>query len=37
VRAVASAVWEAGRSVRVEAGDDRARDGLRHWSLMQTD
>ncbi|OBA80710.1 HAD family hydrolase [Mycobacterium sp. 1164966.3] len=37
VRAVASAVWEADRSVEIEAGDDRARDALRRWSLVQTD
>jgi glycerol-1-phosphatase len=43
VRAVASAVWGAqfpdlqGRPVRVEAGDDRARDALRRWSLVQSD
>ena len=33
VRTVASAVWEADRSVQIEAGDDRARDALRRWSL----
>jgi glycerol-1-phosphatase len=43
VRAVASAVWGARRpdfperAVRVEAGDDRARDALRRWSLVQSD
>jgi glycerol-1-phosphatase len=39
VRAVASAVWglKAGSSVRIEAGDDRARDALRRWSLMHGD
>jgi glycerol 3-phosphatase-2 len=43
VRAVASAVWGAQgpdfpeRAVRVEAGDDRARDALRRWSLVQSD
>ena len=40
VRAVASAVWDArgdGRPVRVEAADDRARDALQRWSLMNGD
>ncbi|OBF85354.1 HAD family hydrolase [Mycobacterium sp. 852002-51163_SCH5372311] len=37
VRAVAGAVWEADRSVQIEAGDDRARDALLRWSLVQTD
>jgi glycerol 3-phosphatase-2 len=40
VRAVAPAVWDAdsdGRAVRIEAGDDAARDALRHWSLMHGD
>jgi glycerol-1-phosphatase len=37
VRAVASAVWEADGSVRIEAGDDRARDALRRWSLVRPD
>jgi glycerol-1-phosphatase len=38
VRAVAGAVWGAeGREVRLAAGDDRARDALRRWSLMQGD
>lgn len=38
VRAVASAVWGAPRDaqeLRVEAGDDRARDALRRWALVQ--
>jgi glycerol-1-phosphatase len=38
VRAVASAVWSApfdGRPVRIEAGDDRARDALQRWSLVR--
>ena len=39
VRAVAGAVWEAsdasGISWSIEAGDDRARDALDRWSLMQ--
>jgi hypothetical protein len=37
VRAVASAVWDAGfggRSLTVEPGDDTARDALRRWSLL---
>ncbi|ORW18980.1 HAD-IIA family hydrolase [Mycobacterium palustre] len=36
VRAVAAAVWGAGSdgpAVRIAAGDDRARDALRRWSL----
>ncbi|OBG19042.1 HAD-IIA family hydrolase [Mycobacterium sp. 852002-51057_SCH5723018] len=40
VRAVASAVWGArtdDRPLRIEAGDDRARDALRRWSLMHDD
>jgi len=43
VRAVAGAVWGAdtasvgGRPLRIEAGDDEARDALRHWSLVQSD
>ncbi|MDT5349592.1 MAG: glycerol-phosphatase [Mycobacterium sp.] len=41
VRAVASAVWgaggPAGRPVRIEAGDDHARDALRRWSLVHDD
>jgi ribonucleotide monophosphatase NagD (HAD superfamily) len=37
VRAVAAAVWGArdARAVRIEAADDRARDALRRWSLLQ--
>ncbi len=37
VRAVASAVWDApvdGRPLRIEAGDDQAREALKRWSLM---
>jgi glycerol 3-phosphatase-2 len=37
VRAVASAVWSArpeGHEVRIEAGDDRARDALLRWALV---
>jgi len=40
VRAVASAVWGAGRDgqrPRIEAGDDHARDALNRWSLMHGD
>jgi glycerol-1-phosphatase len=39
VRAVASAVWGAqdSRDLRIEAGDDPARDALRRWSLMHGD
>jgi len=40
VRAVASAVWDAhfdGRSFTIEAGDDRARDALHRWSLVNVD
>ncbi len=40
VRAVAGAVWEAwpgAATMRVEAGDDRARDALRRWSLVHAD
>jgi glycerol 3-phosphatase-2 len=40
VRAVAGAVWgEAsdGRPARIEAGDERARDALQRWSLVQPD
>lgn len=40
VRAVASAVWGArqdARRWRIEAGDDRARDALRRWALVQGD
>lgn len=40
VRATASAVWDArlrGRPLRIEAGDDRARDALHRWSLVQVD
>ncbi|ORV94541.1 HAD family hydrolase [Mycobacterium interjectum] len=39
VRAVASAVWEAGdpRPSRIEAADDRARDALQRWSLAHGD
>jgi glycerol-1-phosphatase len=40
VRAVASAVWAAqfeGKPARFEAGDDRAGDALRRWSLVQGD
>ncbi|MCV7031907.1 HAD-IIA family hydrolase [Mycobacterium sherrisii] len=36
VRAVAGAVWGApGRPARIRAGDDRARDALGRWSLVQ--
>lgn len=35
VRAVAGAVWSAGAGpLRIEAGDDRARDALHRWSLL---
>ncbi len=40
VRAVAGAVWAArtgAGEIRIEAGDDRARDALRRWSLVHTD
>jgi glycerol-1-phosphatase len=38
VRAVASAVWGLRDGpVRIEAADDRAREGLQRWSLMQGD
>jgi len=40
VRAVASAVWDAGadgRPPRIEAGDERARDALDRWSLLHDD
>jgi glycerol-1-phosphatase len=38
VRAVAAAVWGAdGGEPRIEAGDGRARDALRRWSLVQGD
>jgi hypothetical protein len=40
VRAVAAAVWDTqfdGQTPRIEAGDDRARDALQRWSLMQGD
>lgn len=41
VRAVAGAMWEAsdsdGRPRRIEAYDQRAREALDRWSLMQTD
>ncbi len=40
VRAVASAVWGVrldGQQPRIEAGDERARDALNHWSLMRGD
>lgn len=37
VRAVASAMWEADRPLDIAAGDERARDALRRWSLVQTD
>jgi glycerol 3-phosphatase-2 len=43
VRAVAHAVWGAdcpdfpARPLRIEAGDDRARDALRRWSLLRGD
>jgi glycerol 3-phosphatase-2 len=38
VRAVANAVWAVdGRPVRVEAGDDRAKDALQRWSLLHCD
>jgi len=38
VRAVASAVWDAhldGRPVRIQGADERARDALQRWSLVQ--
>ncbi|MBI2697780.1 MULTISPECIES: HAD-IIA family hydrolase [Mycobacterium] len=35
VRAVASAVWDASAAVRIEAGDNQARDALDRWSLMR--
>ncbi|WP_205877991.1 HAD-IIA family hydrolase [Mycobacterium camsae] len=35
VRAVASAIWDASATVRIDAGDDRARDALDRWSLMR--
>lgn len=35
VRAVASAIWDASAPVRIEAGDDRAREALDRWSLMR--
>lgn len=34
VRAVASALWDASTQVRIEAGDDQAREALDRWSLM---
>lgn len=34
VRAVASALWDASTRVRIEAGDDQAREALDRWSLM---
>lgn len=34
VRATARAVWDAGRPVRVRAGDDLARAALERWSLL---
>jgi ribonucleotide monophosphatase NagD (HAD superfamily) len=37
VRAVAGALWGAGRPMAIEAADDRARDALRRWSLVQGD
>ena len=40
VRAVANAVWDAqvaGRPLCIEAADDRARDALQRWSLMNGD
>jgi glycerol 3-phosphatase-2 len=37
VRAVASAVWKAQGRLDIQAGDDRARDELRRWSLVQED
>jgi glycerol 3-phosphatase-2 len=40
VRAVASAVWDADfdrQSFTIEAGDDRARDALHRWSLVNID
>ncbi|WP_066911431.1 HAD-IIA family hydrolase [Mycobacterium interjectum] len=39
VRAVASAVWDAGdpQPSRIEAADDRARDALQRWSLVHGD
>jgi hypothetical protein len=32
---VASAVWDASAAVRIEAGDNQARDALDRWSLMR--
>jgi HAD superfamily hydrolase (TIGR01450 family) len=40
VRAVADAVWGAqldARRLRIEAGDDQAREALNRWSLMRSD
>jgi glycerol-1-phosphatase len=37
VRAVASAVWNADGPLDIHAGDDRAGDSLRHWSLVHAD
>jgi glycerol 3-phosphatase-2 len=40
VRAVANAVWGAqsdGQRLRIEAGDDQARDALNRWSLVHID
>jgi glycerol 3-phosphatase-2 len=37
VRAVADAVWNADGRLDIRAGDDRARDALRRWSLMHDD
>jgi HAD superfamily hydrolase (TIGR01450 family) len=40
VRAVASAVWGTesdGRSINIEAADDRARAALQRWSLVRSD
>jgi glycerol 3-phosphatase-2 len=37
VRAVAGAVWNADGPLDIQAGDDRARDALRRWSLVHTD
>jgi glycerol 3-phosphatase-2 len=40
VRAVAAAVWDSdsdGQPPRIEAGDERARDALQRWSLVDDD
>ena len=37
VRAVAGAVWNTDGSLHIRAGDDRAREALRRWSLVHAD